>query len=76
MFGLVDWALGGSRFAIFTLLKKFDRLLQRIIKNQHIRNRVDWESIQAIVDGLNKFFLNHKTFIISSHVASIVSAKG
>ena len=64
----------GCRIAIFHLLKKFDRLLQRIIQKQHIRNRVDWESIQAVVDGLNKFFLAHKTFIISSHISSIVSA--
>ena len=73
MFPIVDWSLTGCRISIYGFLKKFDRLLARIIKNQNIRLKMDWSTIQAVVDGLNLFFIEQKPFVLSGYVSSIAT---
>ena len=52
-------------------MKRFDRLLQKIVKCNGTRARLEWTSLISVIDGIRKMFLQQRAFVISNHVASM-----
>ena len=71
MFPLVDWTMVYGRVGIGDLLKKFGRMLQKIVKCNATRARLEWTSLISITDGIRKMFLQQRAYTISNHVAAM-----
>ena len=71
MFPFVDWTMPTGRIGIGNLLKRFDRLLQKIVKCNGTRARLEWSSLISVIDGIRKMFLQQRAFVISNHVAAM-----
>ena len=71
MFPFVDWTMPMGRIGIGDLLKRFGRMLQKIVKCNATRARLEWTSLISITDGIRKMFLQQRAFVISNHVAAM-----
>ena len=71
MFPFVDWTMSHGRIGIGDLMKRFARMLQKIVKCNATRARLEWTSLISITDGIRKMFLQQRAFVISNHVAAM-----
>lgn len=68
-----DWRQEHLRPALIIILRRLDKMFNKIAKKGQIRRCMDWESAKKLLKGIYSTFLKHPYIVHLPHLKSLIS---
>ncbi|XP_025829365.1 protein unc-80 homolog [Agrilus planipennis] len=68
-----EWANDAMRPALVTILRRLDKVFQKICKKPSIRRNIDWDAAAGLLKGLYETILIHSYIIHWQHIKAFIN---